>query len=320
MMTIKNKKGFEFSFGWIFAIIVGAVILFLALYAVSNIVKDERKISDTEAGKQLGIILSPLETGIGSNKITLIHFPIETRIYNDCDIYGNFGEQKISIATKSGVGNAWDKPGKPSIFYNKYIFSPSIIEGKDSTAFSKSLALPFKVTDLIYLIPPEDYCFVNPPRAIEQEIIDSSPKNINVSLSIAECKKGSKKICFGSFRDSKCNTFVDIQEKSVRKGSSKVYYEDDSENSLLYSAIFAEPEIYECQLKRLMKRTTELSLLYIAKSQALSPRGCSSNLELDIQIYANATLSFNNSADLPKIIFMSEELKRRNGLLSCSLF
>ena len=111
-----NKKGFEFSFGWLFAIIVGAVIIFLAIYATTNLIKTEREIQDTELGKQLGIILNPIETALETGKASKISFPLETRLYNDCSLQGTFGSQKISTATKSGIGEKWLAPGEASTF------------------------------------------------------------------------------------------------------------------------------------------------------------------------------------------------------------
>jgi len=65
---IKNKRAFEFSFSWLFAIIMGAVIIFLAIYAANKFIGTERAKQDTELGKELGIILLPIETGLETAK------------------------------------------------------------------------------------------------------------------------------------------------------------------------------------------------------------------------------------------------------------
>src|SRR3989344_1332295 len=148
-----NRRGFEFSFGWLFAIIVGAVIIFLAIYATTNLIKTEREIQDTELGKQLGIILNPIETALETGKASKISFPLETRLYNDCSLQGTFGSQKISTATKSGIGEKWLAPGEASTFRNKYLFSDKIVEDKNYIVFSKPLEIPFKIANLIYIWP-----------------------------------------------------------------------------------------------------------------------------------------------------------------------
>ena len=159
---IFNKKALEFSFSWIFAIIVGAVIIFLAVYASTEFIKTEKTKQDTVLGKQLGIILTPIETNLETGKITKISIPEETRIYNECkSSQGTFGTQKISLATKL-LNDEWGKPGFPSTFNNKYIFSQDVIEGKEYFDFVKPFNMPFKIADLIYLWPSdENFCFVN---------------------------------------------------------------------------------------------------------------------------------------------------------------
>jgi hypothetical protein len=321
---MKNKKGFEFSFNWIFAIIVGAAIIFLAIYGTTQLIKQERRVSDTEAGKQLGIILNPLETGIESGKISKITFPLETRVFNKCLSSGAsageraFGVQEISIATRSGIGKEWEKPGVASTFYNKYLFSSSTIEGKELIVFSKPFYMPFEVADVLFLIPKEEeYCFVNAPSDIDDEIKKLKPVNINLSSSTRDCKKSSIKVCFES---TGCDINVNLEAKSVKKSGQRIYYEEDEENVLLYGAIFANNGIYECQIERLMKRASELASLYEAKSVSLSPRGCSSGLEQELALYANITRSLNKTEELAEIKILSDEIRRRNDALLCKLF
>lgn len=321
---MKNKKGFEFSFNWIFAIIIGAAIIFLAIYGTTQLVKQERRISDTEAGKQLGIILNPLETGIESGKISKITFPLETRVFNKCLSSGGstgeraFGVQEISVVTKSGIGKDWEKPGVPSNFYNKYIFSSSTIEGKELIVFSKPFYLPFEIADVLFIVPKgEIYCFVNAPDHIEDEISKLKPDNINLSKEMKNCKKGAKRVCF---ENSGCDIDVNLGARSVKKDGQRSYYEDDQENVLLYGAIFSDRGIYECQVNRLMKRASELASLYEAKSISLAPRGCSSGLEQELNHYVNTTRNLNKTEDLGVIKILSDEIRRRNEALLCKLF
>ncbi len=316
---IKNKKALEFSFNWLFAIIVGAVVIFLAIYISSQYIKTARIEQDTKLGKELGIILTPIETDLEASKITKISMPQETRIYNECQETGTFGLQKISTATKS-LNDKWDQQGLASSFSNKYLFSEKIIEGKDYTVFSKSLEMPFKIADIMYIWPTkEEFCFVNPPRLIEEEMQDLQT-NVNVTSSASECPREAKKVCFTT---SGCDIDVSLDASGKIKGSLKkklsnrVYFEG---SIFLYASIFSDPEIYECQLKRLMKRASELSLLYYSKSLFLTPKGCSSNLEIDLADYANQTLSLNNSLQLRDIFLSSEIIRRKNNDLSCKLF
>lgn len=316
---MKNKKAFEFSFSWLFAIIVGAVIIFLAVYAANKFIETEKVKQDTELGKELGTILLPIETGLETGKTSKISFPFETRIYNDCIPSSTFGVQKISTATKSGIGEAWEKPALPSTFYNKYLFSEKIVEGKDYFVFSKPFEMPFKIASLIYLWPKnQQFCFVAPPNQIQEEITSLQLEEVFID----NCPSKAKKICFiGSGCDidiTLIGTSGEIRGSLKKKYSNKVYFET---TALLYGAIFADPEIYECQVQRLMKRASELSLIYYAKSALLSPKGCSSNLESSLASYANQTFSMNNSINLISYISQdADSLRRRNNDLDCKLF
>ncbi len=316
-----NKKAFEFSFAWLFAIIVGAVIIFLAVYASTKLIKTQRTIQDTELGKELGIILNPIETSFETGKAQKISFPFQTRIFNDCKTISTFGLQKLSTSTKSQVGE-WQSSGEQSTFYNKYLFSENVIEGKDYIVFSKPFEMPFKIADLIYIWPEtERYCLVNPPREIEDEINDLKLETINIASKQSECPAEAKKVCFIS---SGCDIDITLDTSASKiKGSAKkkaldrVYFESPA---LLYGAIFASPSLYECQVTRLMKRASELSWLYYSKTSFLSSKGCSSNLEADLLSYANQTFSINSSSQLRSIAFNSENIGRKNNELNCQLF
>ena len=145
-----NKKGFlQISFGWLFAIIIGAIILFFAIYASVKLIGTEEQTAAAETGKEVAVLLNPLETGFGEEKTTPLSIPIESRINNRCDLFGDFGEQGISISQKSR--GEWTETGVEQVFYNKYIFSNESVEGKNFYLFSKPLEFPFKVSDLIFL-------------------------------------------------------------------------------------------------------------------------------------------------------------------------
>ena len=90
---------------------------------------------------------------------------------------------------------------------------------------------------------------------------------------------------------------------------------------LVYGAIFAEPELYECQVKRLLKRDAEIAQLYASKAEFLSVRGCSSNLAGDLQQFSFALGSVENSQDFLNIIIpAAEAIGDRNDKLICKLF
>jgi len=298
-----NKKGFlEVSFGWLFAIIVGAFILFLAIYGVTKLIKTEGTIQTTKTSKDIGILLNPLETGFESARTSSISFPTDTRIYNKCSIEGNFGNQGIEVEQKSF--NKWSKTDITVQFQNKYIFSESYVEGKTFYLFSKPLEFPFKVTDLIYIIPEgKEYCFVDAPAKIQKEILDIQQNNIKVN----NCSSQSIKICFDEIN---CEINVDYENDFVEKNNSRFYFESDA---LMYAAIFSDKSTYECQVKRVMKRLEKLSNIYAEKSVIMTSRGCDIDLSSQLNNLGSAANNIVDSGELYFVDDLAGKLDRANG-------
>src|SRR3989344_1302341 len=210
-----NKGGFEIGFGWIFSILVGAIIIFLAIFATTRIIDVERFEIDTEAGQEIGILLTPLETGADSSRSSKITMPVETRIFTECFNEGNFGVQEISVSTKSGIGKEWQDAGFPSIFHNKYLFSDSENEGRIFAVFAKPFEMPFKIADLTFVISEkEKYCFFRASDDIEEDILRIGIDNFVVVENLASCPRESKRVCFDS---SECDINVDENGKSVKR-------------------------------------------------------------------------------------------------------
>ena len=307
---MKKKGALDISFAWMFAIIVGASILFLTIFGVSKFISTEQAISDVKAGKEIGVLLNPLEIGFESAKTTTLTMPVETRISNLCDPFGEFGRQGIEISQKSF--NKWSKTGIDVGFQNKYIFSNSFVEGKNFLLFSKPFELPFKVADVIYMTSSNDnYCFIDAPEEIEEEIEDLSQAN----LFISDCPTDSIAVCFGF--DSSCDIDVNYDLEYVEKRGIKSYFESDS---LMYAAIFSDSEIYECQIKRLMSRTSSLVELYSGKSFLIASQGCVPEMNADLISLGNQAKSLDSSIDLFQIGFAAENLGDSNKIARCNLW
>lgn len=321
-----NKKGIEFGFGWIFAIIVGAVIIFLAIYAANSFVKTGRQAQDVSASKELGILLTPIETSVEDGKMApTITFPSKARIYNTCRREGNFGAQRIGISTQLGIGNQFEEPDIQSTFYNKYIFSNNIEQGKRFFVFSKPLNMPFKIADLLYLWSEEDYyCFVSPPEDVEEEMNALSPKNFNIT-SLNNCPDASKKVCFGT-GDVKCDILVSYDSYSPEKGVVTIKGQSLGVNyqnyALMYAAIFSDNDMYECQVERLMKRASSLALIYKDKIDSVSSRanGCGSAVQGEMLSYIQITSETNKSSNLDQVSLLADSIGRANENLVCQIF
>lgn len=302
------KKGFEISFAWLFAILVGIFILALAIYGATRMINLGRYEISTKTGKEIGILLNPLETGFETGVTTSLTLPTETRIYNECDNWGSFGRQIISVSQKSF--GRWPEPADGVSFKNKYIFSGNVSEGKRFYIFSKPFEFPFKVADLIYLTPEsEKYCFSDAPERIREELEDLGQENI----FLKNCPDDSIKVCFSG---KKCDIEVDYDKgKVVKEGN--VYFEGDA---LMYAAIFSDKDVYECQLKRLMERITQLALIYRNKAVFISQKGCTSNLNTDLLVLENSAGNWKESKDIIQIKSYVKDIEKKNEISSCRLW
>ncbi len=308
-----NSRGFlEISFAWLFAIIAGAIILAIAIFAATKVINLGQTATSAEAQNQIAVLLNPLETSFQSGQITSISVSTPTRIYNQCDQTGIFGNQIISTSQKSF--GKWSVPASGAAFQNKYIFSNSVVEGQIFYLFSKPFDFPFKVSDVIYMTSSDTrYCFVSPPENILDELSKLKEKNFIIENETNLCG-GAVKICFNG---EGCDVNVDYTKGIVSKGtnSSVNFYGD----ALMYAAIFSDKGIYECQLKRLMGRETQLSSLYIDKANTIDQIGCATTLVPDLTQLNNLAGSFKNSVDLNNLIPTANKLQQDNDQAICKL-
>lgn len=309
-----KKRGFQFNFSWLFAIIVGAVILFLAIYIAGRFVRVGKYEIDTKTAKQLEIIFEPMTTGLESGKSNFVNLQEETRIYNDCEYSGDFGYQEIKMSTKQF--GKWERPGAEIEIPNKYIFSNNNEEGKKVYLLSKPFNFPWKVSEIIFL-STESYCFINPPEEIEEEIEDLNLKNVN----IGNCTGKDEKVCFGS---GDCNILV--QGLCTGNCNSKYDYgivkkEEDLfyTGSLIYGAIFSSPEIYNCNLIRLMKRLSKQSSVFRDEAGFLEGR-CNTLNSNSLISMENSAEMLGSSQDLLGIRIIAENLDNENDAAECQLW
>lgn len=324
-MTQKNKKAVvEFSFAWLFAIIIGAAILFVALFAVGKIIKQGQGQGDVVTARQIGILLNPLESSFTTATTTSFKLPLETRIYNDCDSFdGEFGKELIRVSQKSL--NKWSESDSPVAVRNKYIFSENPIEGEKFYLFSKPLEMPFKVADLIYLTSDSrTYCFSDLPADSELRLDIETLNSSNPRLQTQNCPEDSIKVCFSYSED--CEVSV-IGFDQFDEGGSSGYVEKNGEQmdysgtALMMAAIFSEKEIYDCQVKRLTKRASSLAQLYSDKTKVISKTGCGTNFGSELSSFAQLTANFGEQSSIINIMQQAKDLEEKNSVLGgCKLW
>jgi len=308
-----NRGALQISFPWLFAIIVGAFILFLAIYGVTKTVDVGQTETSAKVGKELGVLLNPLETGFESGVYLSLTTPAETRIFNNCYNYGEFGEQGIQVSEKNF--NTWPEPTLENAFPNKYIFSANPVESRQFYIFSKPFEFPFKVANLIYLTSSEDvFCFVDSPKDIEEEITNLDQRNLVTEINSNDCSEASVSVCFNN---EDCDIEVDYSEGVVEKGSNRIYFETDA---LMYGAIFSDANIYECQVERLMKRTESLVSLYKDKSQFIASKGCNKDMDVELISLFDSLNSMEDSYSLTTLDSLVQDLKIKNRHAECPLW
>jgi hypothetical protein len=278
-----NKRGYEFSFAWIFTLLIGAVIIFLAIYAAFQFSDTLRFGRDSATAKRIGVLITPLETNLESGRSYPLVVSEETTIYNDCvpprDTTNFFGSQDLAVAVKSQVAvQEGSTPGVKSRFNNKYIFSDNVTTAdSEFYVMSKPFYYPFKIADLtIIWSDNEEYCFVNPNTLdsdIEEEIKDLQLQNVKIETEPCEDEIN---VCFDN---NDCEIKVTNNEVTKRMdgGTKTVRYtkstKSEDEYALLFAAIFSHPDEYKCQINRLAARAESLAKLYLRKSEALEDNG-----------------------------------------------
>lgn len=310
-----NKKAFiEISFAWLFGIIAGAVILFLAIFAATRIINLGQSATGAETQNQIAVLLNPLETSFESGQITSIGLPAETRIYNDCDDKnGIFGKQIISVS-QLNIGK-WSTPTNGKGFPNKYIFSNQTTEGKTFFLFSKPFSFPFKISDMIYMTSSSvNYCFADSPSDVSDELSRLNEKNILLVNDSSECPGNSITVCFPG---NNCDVSVQYSQGVVTKNNAKMIFYGDA---LMYGAIFSDKNTYECQLKRLMERATQLSSLYTEKANTISQAGCSTDLTSELSSFSSFSNIFANSSDINTLIPDVIDMQDKNDATTCKLW
>jgi len=305
-----NKKGFlDISFSWMFAIIAGVIILVLAIYAVNKFTGTQNTANTAEGAKEIGILMGNLEIGLKNSEASSITMPVNSKIYTDCNSYGRFGKQSISLSEK--FKGKWSMVGPESSFLNKYIFLKNGAEGKKFFVFSKPFKFPFNAGSLIYLTSSdESYCFPDAPTNIKNELKKLHQSNLHYE----NCSSGDVNVCFGN---PGCKIYVNENKGFVEKNGDRLYFKGEA---LMFGAIFSNKELYDCQSLRLMKRVGALTKIYIEKDILDSRRGCSSDVSYGLNEISSFVNSFNNSEDFKSLGYTLDELRDKNSYSDCRLW
>jgi hypothetical protein len=261
----KVRKSQLSSFAWIFSIIVGAVFFFLAFFFVTQYGKktaEPQREAIVESG--ISVLVEPF-SAIGSlveAQGSVLEFPPETYVEFGCNVDGDYSEIKAR-STKERTFSLIKKA------YDKYIFSsPIATKGKENYfAFSMPLKEPFYIATPVIIVT-NNYCFVNLPYEMEEELKAISEK-INLTKyrfnfsDGGRCPEGYVSVCADT---SVCYSLPACGGKCGYVGG-KFWWGD-----LIYPAIFADETVYQCNLERILERMKTLADIYLNKTAMLE--GC----------------------------------------------
>jgi hypothetical protein len=284
--------------------------LFLTFFFLGREIFFQEQVEETETAKGLSILLDPFSylgavTEASSDEISFR----ESQVLGfDCSEQG-LGNSIITINQKTS-----------SNVPDKYIFGKEMTT-KKIHVLSKPFKMPFRVADLIFVVPDEkEYCFVKAPYNIEQEL-EALGLEFEFHNSPEACAQGAIKVCFDV--SSYCE--IKVYDRSgytydygeVRVGSERVYFV----GSLLYGAIFSSKEVYDCNVKRLMARMDSLISIYKDKARYLDTLGCSENYYPYLSSLDNTALNFSPSlASCQGLYESAQELENINDWASCPLY
>jgi len=329
MIRKRAKSGFEMPFSWVFAIIVGSIILFLAIYGTSRYIGVAREEQYTKTAAEIRNYLNPIVTGIATSASPPpIRFTQETRTYFDCREISSqspiFGRQTIAFSEKSRIGGDWGEPGGRISVYNKYIFADEVEEGKILYFGVMGFYMGFKVDDLVF-VSSEDYCFVTPPNEVKKKV-QGIFQNVNISNTVGDCEEDSVKVCF-DFVDNRCNMTVfgtcnleDCETKYDTGYINKGFDSNSFVGNLMYAAIFSSSDIYECNVKRLGMKMSELSYLYKEKIDLVQTRGCMSDIGANLDVIAQRSSNMQSSLDLERIYQEVVAMDEKNEDAVCPIY
>jgi len=317
MIKRSDKSAIEMGFNWLFAIIAGGFILFIAIYATSKFIGVSEQKYGTEAASTISSFLDSLETGLAAGiKNPEMSFRKNTRLYFDCDetVNSPFGRETISFSEQT-FGNKWSEKSNRVSIKNKYIFTEDGLEGKKFYYFSFPFSMPYSVGDIV-IIESGIYCFYDAPSEVVDDLSTSGldVKNIIFANLTSECE--GIKVCFGGQAD--CDVKVSLSNNYVEKDGKRVYYY----GNLIYGAIFSSPEVYECNIKRLMSKLNELGKIYLDKIKIMERKECDPRIGPKLTMMMSVAQNLSSSRSLITIGTSSEEIDQINeaGKPGCKLY
>jgi hypothetical protein len=286
-----TKKGELFHFNWIFVSIAGAIILiFFITFALQY-----KGLKDEQASyESLALVDDALNALKSSSYSTVKEINVPLTITFNCD---SIEINKISQST------------------NKFIFAPKEVSNTFVT-WSNPLILPYKVTNLYYIIGKTDKFYLvydqNSAEYVNQ-LIQEAPTVIQSHLkpiSADKTPKDGKLIYFTSNAPAIQTqvTILDGDIGTITLVKDKKYFFN---KEMLYAAIFSDN--YHCQSQDLITYIKESSKVYLAKATILKQQTSCDYTKIISKLTEFSTSNEATLANLAKEIDVeNKDLSSRN--------
>jgi len=271
---MKNKKGFEIQFNWIFVLVAGALIL---LFFITIVVK-QRNLSETSTKSTIFASVGAIIAGAGvsTGTTTIIDLP-GSNIEVDC------GRVSIGEIAKQ--------------YQNLILFAPKSIQGKKLITQTVEFNTPYKSTNLLFMTSTQMRYILIGDSDLAIEINNSLPSDLNKefykNIPVTISDENNYKVKFVFFRNidnSILNKFAKMQDDDVtavrvtgdiKKGELEFYKKNSLiwksngispyfTKSALLGAIYSDSnDLYQCNMANVFSRLNIISNVYLKRTTAL---------------------------------------------------
>ncbi len=324
MYKQKQKNAQMPAFGWLFSVIIGAFILFFAFLFVFRFTHIAEQQEQAVTTTSLDILLEPFASSIATGQSDIITLPRNSKLEIDCSYSDfDFGKNIVKYSTTGQFRFS-------KVVRDKYIFARPI-QKRNILVVVLPFEMPFRIADLTLLIG-HDYCFVGLPERYKdllQELTETNADAANIRLEffsdVNDCSEDSIKVCKDNLNCDVSFTCADgCSYGTISYGNNDKQYL--WYGNLLLAAAFSEPELYECNANRLLKRAKLIASIYKTEASMLSSKGCSSISGLSSQLdryitqLNNIDISDTSTSSFASLHDTAKTIDHINGFALCKIY
>lgn len=259
-----NKKGFEISFSWLFAVIAGiSVFLFLTWFAVKQ-TDLFGNVSAQAAAEELDIAFTSFSSSMIGTKL---NFPKDVELEFKCDS----NEERMLINGKGG------KKLKGNI-----VFSPNNMKNNEFSLWTKGWNIPFRVSNFIFLADNKHRYNLDGISSTELEGVPDIFKTgvDGEKINFVQGRDGSpsddEKTIYLEY-DSELDEHYGTIYIKGNEGQPLSYFGD----AMIYAAIFSDKDNFDCLYNKAKERAENVIKVYEERAKEMRG-GCSLGFSFDI--------------------------------------